>query len=295
MKIQEYVPKYNKLYEEENPPDFVTHHNYVNYINSLADGIGLTSNLKISKRIKEHKGVVSKSRLVHLTLRGIEEEHKIIQDNPDYAAVCVSWISVKSYYLIYNSLLILKYLITGEESSFTSGHTNIINTFKDYLRRNELSFNKSEFNLLQQGKDIMSWRARSGANITRKNVDPEERLKQLMKKLMNYKLEDYQRIEKIKNFHTKENRLKKEAFLTNEDVNLCEFFYWYRIKANYRDLEFINKDIDAEQFKKYYCDYFELTQHYYCALKNLINKLSDIRLGKAIFGELYSKELIQKR
>ncbi len=63
---------------------------------------------------------------------------------------------------------------------------------------------------------------------------------------------------------------------------MCEFFYWYRIKSNYRDLEFLDKDIDDKQFRNFYKNYFELTISFYEALKKLINVLSKIRLDKEI-------------
>ncbi len=61
-------------------------------------------------------------------------------------------------------------------------------------------------------------------------------------------------------------RLKKE-FLENNTVSIYEFFYWYRIKSNYRDLEFLDKDIDDRQFRDFYKNYFELTVSFYEALK----------------------------
>ena len=65
-------------------------------------------------------------------------------------------------------------------------------------------------------------------------------------------------------------------------MNLCEFFYWYRIKANYRDLEFLNKDISGYKFSEFYRNYFELTLTFFNTFKNLINALAKIRLGKII-------------
>jgi len=63
---------------------------------------------------------------------------------------------------------------------------------------------------------------------------------------------------------------------------MYEFFYWYRIKSNYRDLEFLDKDIDDGQFKDFYKNYFKLTISFYEALKKMINNLSKMRLSKEI-------------
>ena len=128
----------------------------------------------------------------------------------------------------------------------------------------------------------MNLHPKSGANIKIIDIDMEERVAQILKKLVRYKLEDIQREEKIKNFRSKKNRKIRDDFLTKNTVNIFEFFYWYRIKANYRDLEFLNKDISSKQFEEFYRNYFELTLYFFEALKKIINDLSKIRLGKII-------------
>ena len=214
------------------PPDFSTHLNYVSYMNTLSKNVNLSCNLSIKNRIKESKILKKKINLLKLTLNSIKGEYQTIQKNPDYAEVCVSWISVKSYYLIFNLMLILNYLIAGQEISFDSTHKELIRKFKECIKREEFSFNKRIFNTSFKCSKIMNFKIKQGANIKILNIDSAERLIQILKKIVKYKFEDFQRKEKIKNFRSKKNKQKKKEFLKNNTVNIWEFFYWYRIKAN---------------------------------------------------------------
>ncbi|OGL46894.1 MAG: hypothetical protein A2W05_10385 [Candidatus Schekmanbacteria bacterium RBG_16_38_10] len=269
-------------YGLQNPPDFRTHLNYVSCMKALSKGIGLLCNSSIKNKINESKTLKKKINLSKLTLNSIKGEYKTIQKNPDYAELCVSWISVKSYYLLFNLLLILDYLIAAHESVFQSSHKESLKRFKDYIENNNISFSEKLFNNNFPCSKIMNLHPKSGANIKIIDIDMEERVAQILKKLVRYKLEDIQREEKIKNFRSKKNRKIRDDFLTKNTVNIFEFFYWYRIKANYRDLEFLNKDISSKQFEEFYRNYFELTLYFFEALKKIINDLSKIRLGKII-------------
>ena len=269
-------------YEIQNPPDFITHLNYVSFMQLVSKNMKLSCNLSIQNQIQESRNLAKKTNLLNLTMKSIKGEYNTIMENPDYAELCVSWISVKSYYIIYNLLLILEYLISGSESAFGFSHKKVINSFKNRLEENEISFNKKILNANFQCLKIFNQRAKPGSNIKIVGVDLRERSLQVLKKLVDYKLEDFKRENKIKNFRSKVNRQKRQRFLDNNTVNICEFFYWYRIKANYRDLEFLNKDISNYKFKEFYQNYFELTCIFFNSFKTLINELSKIRLKKKI-------------
>lgn len=265
------------------PPDFLTHLNYVECLNKFSQKLVLTDNLNIKNEIKESAQLSKKLNLIKLTLKSIKGEYNTILKYPDFAEICVSWISVKAYYLIFNLLLILDYLITGQESSFNLSHEKSLNKFKEYLSNNQLSFNRKIFNSNFSCFRIMELKVRPGANIKIMNFDLNERVIQILKKLVDYKLQEFKRKEEIKNFRSKRNRKKRKQFLQTDTVNIFEFFYRYRIKANYRDLEFLNKDIGAKQFKSFYENYFELTKNFINAFVPLINKLARVRLKRNLF------------
>lgn len=279
VNLTEFIEKHNRQYATENPPDFITHLNYVSFVNELSKDLTITCKRSIAKAIPNIPILDKKVNLIKLTLKGIDGEYKIILENPEYAIVCVSWISVKAYYLLYNLCLILKYLMTGNKSSFNSSHLTMLEDFKDYVSRGELEFNKSEFNKFYPCREIVNWKSKSGSNIKFIGVDAEERFLQIIKKLTSYSLEEFKRSKNIKSFRSKEAKKVLNNFLDSKKISICEFFYWYRIKANYRDLEYLNKDIRDDKFRSFYCSYYELTKNFYKAFRELINNIAKVRLG----------------
>jgi len=274
--------KIESEYETQNPPDFITHLNYVSCLNILSRDITASCNLSIKNKINESKLLLKKINLIKLTVKSINGEYKMIQQNPDFAELCVSWISVKAYYLIFNLSLILEYLLSGQEFALSFSHKKLLRKFKQRIGRKEIFFSKKIFNINFQCSKIMDLQVKSGANIKIIGFNLKERIIQIFRKLVFYKLEDFQREEGIKNFRSKKNRQKKKEFLENNTVNIYEFFYWYRIKANYRDLEFLNRDISNYKFSEYYRNYFELTFTFFNVFKKLINDLTKIRLEKTV-------------
>jgi len=278
MNLGKWIKIKDEEYAREHPANFTTHLNYVRCFNQLSKNLGLNCKINITNKIKETKDLTKKIHLIELIFENLQEEHKLILGNPSFAEICIPWIAVKSYYLIFNLLLIIKYLITSDKNSFNSSHYNILKEFKTYLKKNDLNFTRVEFNEIYIGRSVLKWKAKPHANIKIINPDLKERFFQIIKILMKYCIEEFKRKEKINTLNCK----KGKDFLNKANINVCEFFYWYRIKSNYRDLEFLDKGIDDDQFLDFYQNYFELTENFYIAYKNLINELSIKRLGKKI-------------
>jgi len=283
MDLGKWIKIRDEEYERGHPPDFMTHFNYVECLKTISDGLNVECKLDIQNKIQnENHTLKKKINLIKLIKRNLDEEYKIIKQNPAFAEICVPWIAVKSYYLIFNLLVVLEYLISTQESSFNSTHDGLLKKLKNRLEKREMVFNKKIFNINFQCSRMVNLKVKSGSNLKIVGVNLEERVLQVIKKLISYKIEDFQRKEKFKNFRPKRAREKRKEFLEKNSVNMCEFFYWYRIKSNYRDLEFLDKDIDDRQFRDFYKNYFELTNSFYEALKKMINSLSKTRLGKEI-------------
>jgi hypothetical protein len=264
------------------PPDFITHWNYLRCLNHYAATLAIGCNLQITQPITKDAAVDKKVRLIHLTVESLHGEKAVIDTNVDFAELCVPWISVKSYYILFNQLLILEYLITANSGALSASHKQVLQNFKRHLRTGDLAFNVPEFNVLHACNTIAKLKLPSGANVRIRSADFKELHDFLLKKLVAYKLDNYKRDNKIKNFRTKGARRQKTDFLNANDVTLSEFFYWYRIKANYRDMEFVDTAIEDDQFADYYKDYYNITMTFYGCLKDLINDLSRIRFGQAM-------------
>jgi len=265
----------------ENPPDFSTHANYIDFLCGASQDISLEAQQKFANKIKNpSKLIKQKARLIHFTLQSIQEETKIIDDNNEFAVVCCSWIPVKSYYIIFNALLILKYLITCDEKAFSSGHTEVNNDFKGYLANGELKFNKDFFNKVYTGKEIevMSiWTSLSGESLKKIAFIEDHRHNHIIKKIIEYRKEEFRRVKGVKSING-----KSKVEFQKSRINLSDFFYCWRIKANYRGMEFLDKDIPDYKFRDYYNSYVGFTNNYFKCLKKVINELAVIRLGENI-------------
>ncbi len=275
MRLSEWV----KLNSTILYPEFKTHANYLNYMSDQSQKIKLSSNLKINKLMQKIKKLEQKKYLAKLTLRNIREEFKTVLIYPEYAIVCVSWIPVKAYYLIFNMVSILEYLIMDDLYYLSASHKNVNDLLKNLIAKGSLVFNKQEFNkiynvaVIDGLKDIPP-----GENVKTLSFDPEKRHKQIIKKLLDYQKEDFKTKQKIKVLSG--NILKK--FKQSNITYLLDFFYLYRIKANYRDMEFVDKGVSLEEFKDFYEKYYLLTLNFYNCFKDCINQLSVLRLGEKL-------------
>lgn len=260
--------------------EFITHANYLEYLRKTSENIKLIINTSINKRIREDKKLNQKIFLINLTVDNLKEEFKYTSKYQEYAVVCVSWIPVKSYYVIFNLLVIFEHLLTGDSSYLSTTHKGALSFLKKLISKGILEFEPQEFSNIHDVREIEAWKIPQHESIKTTNADPRIRYKQVIKKLSNYQKEEYKRQNKISRLVGKE----LEKFKNTSSTNLCEFFYWYRIKANYRDMEFIDKGVPAQEFKEFYGNYYYLTLNFYKALKIVINNLAKIRFGKEIIN-----------
>jgi len=263
-----------------NHPEFVTHSNYVHAMKEMSDNISLTITNITANNLQEPVILRKKLNLIKLTLDNIIEEKRNIDILHDYSLICVSWIPVKSYYLLFNLLIILEFFINDSPDWFDSRHIELCNKFRNQLHDGTISFNNPELNLCFTANTILSWQIPRSENLRGGSHNPEIRKQQIIKKIYEYKKEDYKRNNKIKKLGGK----KLVDFKNRTQICLFDFFYWYRIKANYRDMEFIDNGVPIEEFYQFYTDYFNLTINYYQALKTLLNQLSVQKLRRSIIN-----------
>ncbi len=258
--------------------EFITHANYLEFLKKTSENLKIIHKSNISRRIKEDKKLSQKVFLIDLTLTNLREEFKIILKYQEYAVVCVSWIPVKSYYVIFNLLIILEYLMSGSSSYLSVTHTGALKYLKKLIKDGDLRFEPQEFNNVHTVREVKGWKIPRYENLKKVAANPQIRYKQVVRKLLDYQKEQYKRHGRIDRLSGK----SLQEFERVSSINLCEFFYWYRIKANYRDMEFIDKGVPIEKFKEFYEHYFYLTLTFYKTLKAEINHIAKIRFGKEI-------------
>ena len=256
--------------------DFDTHAYYLEFMREQSDSLKVKVNIKEKKLNNLDKSLVTKVSLLKLTLKNIEAEKNQIDSYPEYSVVCSSWISVKSYYLVFNLFIILEYLIRADSSYLNPSHTAVHNCLKDLIESNILVLNNQYFRKVISTREALDWNAPLYSNV-KPNIATSVRSKQVLKILARYSKEKY----KIDNKNSRLIGTNKLSF-EKKTVNLCEFFYHYRIKANYRDMEFMDKGVQLEKFINFYNDYYELTINFHSAFCEAINFVAMRRVNRQL-------------
>ncbi len=264
------------------PPDFQTHLNYVLFMEKFSNGLNIKLNIDIDINTKFKKTSLSKKlKFIKMIKENLEDEYKKSMQEVEFAKICSMWIPVKSYYLIFNQLLVLCSLINNNEKNLNYSHKKSIVDFREMIKKGIVFSNKEEFNKIYSCLKATNFKTKIGDNL-REDVEEGLRIKGILKKLCSYKFESYCRERKIESFRSKKDKEKKKLFFDNTEISLFEFFYWYRIKANYKDLSFLDQEIYSEKISQFYKSYYSLTMNFYNALKDLINDISKKRLGETI-------------
>ncbi len=265
-------------------PAFKTHLNYVECMCTLSEESDFTYRGKLS-RIKLTKDtnqeLTKKLSIIRLLKKNLDAEMEESKNNSDFAEIANIWVCVKAYYLIFNLQIVLAFFIESNDSFLKTDHRKIRRYFKDLIQSGKLVSNKKEFNLVIPIKEAESYKAEPGLNL-RRECDPEDLVPSIMKKIVEYKLLNFKRENRIKDYKTKKNRKKRDEYYSKTNVNLIDFFYWYRIKTNYRDLDFLDKELTQQEYMAFLKKYYQLTINFYKSYKDIINFVGNKRIGKKI-------------
>lgn len=261
---------------------FVTHLNYLECLADATSGLQVTCLRPPRARARKDPSLESKARLAKLTYKSLKSERKTISEDPEYAEACVVWVAAKAYYLTYYLWTVILHLKNMDQGILTGNHSTVLNRIDEELESGRLVFNKIFMNEVCLCKDIAEFRVPPGANLSNVFYDLDTRIKQIRKKLNEYKLAESKRRKNIKDFRTREGRRLRDAYYSNSRMSINQFFYWYRIKANYRDVSYLEASLSSDDFNRYFLKYFELTENYVKAQIRLANEFANIRFGHDI-------------
>ncbi len=250
---------------------FITHLNYAKCLNSLVLGcsIGNSGSLELL----EVPLVDGKKSLISLTKKSLADEYQIVQIDRDYSYASTSWLPIKGYYLLFNQMLTILYLLTGKENAFSLRHTDCMDKFTRMLEQRSLGFNNDLLNQVFN-KNIFNFHEAPGANLSLR-TSVEKLFQMAMKKVALYKLEDWKR---MKNLRTESGRKQKARYLQDFKISVFEFPYYMRIRSNYKDFVFIEK-VSTWDTKEYFETYYSFIVNFNIALENLKKMLFNQRVG----------------
>lgn len=255
--------------------DHASFDTHLNYVECLAE-LALGATLKSSKNLqgKAVPQAASKSNLIGLTRRSLADEKSIVDQDPEYSFASTSWLPVKGYYLVFNQLLTIDYLLDPKPNSFGLTHSTCMERFTKRLARGDLTFNEPLLNQVFDGS-IFQPQDLSGANLSRR-ISPERRFRMAMAKVADYKEDEWKRKKKIDSYRAKADKELRDQFRNGFLLSVFEFPYYMRIRANYRDFAFID-GVSPRDTARYFNAYHQFIMSLDRALETLRRELLKAR------------------
>ena len=250
---------------------FRTHLNYIKHLKKLFSGCEMTVCFGSGqRRISDMRRFW---KLYELTHRSIQKDIELANEDQAFALIAAPWFPVKCYYALYYLETILSHLIDGSMSGFgKAGHTGIRKKVAALVTNGQVTFSEEHLNTVLMLNQIRFIPKISAGQNTRNDFwEKSECTGSVSRKLMEYKLHD---LGKIYDFRTKKGRDAKKVYIDNESLMMTDFFYWYRIKANYRDLDYIDFENGMNEYEvhEYMSCYFDVFEMYRVLLVREISK-----------------------
>lgn len=257
---------------------FKTHLNYIKCMSRLTDSIVISMPSLSSARL-DSRPLTKFDTLARITANSIQGEKDACDSERAYAQVASPWIPVKCYYQLYYLESTFLYLFDGSLVGFGhGGHSRVKQAIVRHLQNGTISLSgthATELSTIVNWHTANSYRTTSGANIAEGYHGTAECVESLRKKVSEYIEIDWKQNERIVNYRTAAARAKKVSLLHPKEFCLLDYFYWMRIKANYRDVDFLDFDnhVNEEDAYEYLTYYVQATNNYAATLNAAIGTL----------------------
>jgi hypothetical protein len=260
---------------ESSRASFRTHFNYIKCIEHLLSKAVLSASITNAPTVREDE-IHRFRRLAKLTKASIEKDVELVHEDTEFALIAAPWLPVKCYYHLYYLESMLVHLIDGTSWGFSKGgHTGIRRKLSSLFQASTLSFTNNDLNQVHALADVQRIpRIRPGQNARHDYWSDPECPRSVARKLAEYKLRDA-KASKGWNLRTRKGKAALAEFVNREKLMILDFFYWYRIKANYRDLDYIDFEygVSKEEVLEYIQSYSKAYQHYRRQLSTVLNSL----------------------
>jgi hypothetical protein len=273
-------PAYNAGFDSVSKT-FKTHLNYIKCIKRLTAGLVISSNTSPTTPLSSNN-ITKFEQLARITRVSIEGEKNACITQKAYAQIASPWIPVKCYYYLYYLESVFLYLLTSSQVGFShGGHTAVRKGLLTQIKNRHLIFG----GICAAGlTTVIDWGTADSFRTSGFTISPNYHLdgnceNSLRGKLAEYIEIDWKQGKHIANYKTKAAREAKRTDLMPKEFTLLDYFYWMRIKANYRDLDFLDFDNDVNEndaFEYLMC-YVDTTFQYADALISITKTLRQSR------------------
>lgn len=252
---------------------FQTHLVYIKKLALLSQGLGFTFNIAsvvTTLSPVQAKKIDAKMKLIEMTKQSVDQELAIVRAYADYSSASVTWLPIKVYYLNYHLLCLIEFFLTGNDADLSVSHKDCLKRFSRRLKDNEASFSEALFNQTF-GKDIFAFTVSSGTNLTMRS--PNDIIyKLIMKKTAKENIEEYMRSQGITSKRSNENKAKIARQQDRLVVSIFSFFYFMRIRLNYKNFSFMEQMPPAST-AEYFEAYYETANNFYSCFSATIQTL----------------------
>lgn len=258
---------------------FKTHLNYIRCMANLYNNLSIATSIAPTASLPSSE-IVRFQKLSDLTAKSIDIELNASTYDHEYAQIIIGWLPVKCYYRIYYLESILIYLLENNKKGFgKGGHKGVRDAISKLINENKITFSNVEISTQSTIAMIRTHKITSGANLSPTYYSSPDCIHSVRKKISEYKEHDWKENRGIKRYSSPANRSSRDNFYTTNTLNLTDFFYWLRIKVNYKDLDFLDFP-DAgtpDEAFLYVQNYVNAYKAYSTALENLITRLKASR------------------
>lgn len=244
--------------------NYATHYNYAKCMIGMMHGLQI--NVPVDKAAKIDLNEVRRfMTLARLTRRSIVGEVTSCHSEEDYAQIVAPWIAVKCYYRIYYLESVLIHLSSGTLEVFRSGgHRYVRKTIKGYCKSGHIKSNLKHAEVVVKASPALAHKITTGANLAANYYLSEDCVKSVRRKIAEYGLAHWKKHQTHKNYMSTAAKTDLAAYLARTELSLFDYFYQMRLKANYRDADFLNFDVITSRDGVEFIDILRAATDKYC-------------------------------
>lgn len=263
---------------------FDTHLNYIRRMSLITNNMAIeiprldSAPLDLAKAAKFEK-------LAEITMRNIVAERDACLEESAYALIAAPWISAKCYYALYYLEAVFLYYLEDSEVGFSNGgHAGVRRAMTRLIKSGRIELNGCEH--AADLATVVTWQAASGFTTTGSTISATYYTEpdcsgSVRKKVAEYIEVDWKRSRGITNYRAARHKAQRTAELYPKEFTMLDYFYWWRIKTHYRDLDFLNfgGSVSEDDAATYTFQYVNATRHYARALQAAIEA---VKAGRGI-------------
>lgn len=254
---------------------FDTHLNYIRRMSLITNNMTVEIPRLDSAPLNADKAAKFE-KLAEITMRNIVAERDACAEESAYALIAAPWISAKCYYALYYLEAVFLYYLEGSEVGFSNGgHAGVRKAITRHIKNGRIKLGGCEH--ADDLGTVVTWQAATGFRTTGSTISATYYTEadcsgSVRKKVAEYIEVDWKRSRGITAYRSNRHKAMRDTELHPKEFTILDYFYWWRIKTHYRDLDFLNfgGSISEDDAVQYTFQYVSATRHYARALQAAI-------------------------